>query len=334
MFITDQSLAPFHTFGLQVKAAFFVNLQHEEQIDSILALRHRPRLILGSGSNVLFTKNFAGLIIRNAIMGIRVLENNQDYVIVEAGGGEVWHDLVLWSLEHNLGGLENLSLIPGTVGAAPIQNIGAYGVEFDSVFHQLEAIELASGHSRVFTKDQCGFAYRTSIFKRELKNRFLITKVQLKLNKGVHKLALDYGEIKNTLLERGIANPNIRDISDCVIAIRTRKLPDPSKIGNAGSFFKNPIISESSYLALLADYPDMPSYLVENGRKIPAAWLIEHAGWKGYRKGDAGVYDNHALVLVNHGHATGQEMYQLAEAISDSIQQIFQIELEPEVNFI
>jgi UDP-N-acetylmuramate dehydrogenase len=292
-------------------------------------------MILGGGSNILFLKNYQGLIIRNAIEGIEILSRKDNQVVVEVGGGVIWHDFVCWALSHNFGGLENLSLIPGTVGAAPIQNIGAYGVEFDAVFHSLTAVNLDTGITRRFNKEDCGFGYRNSIFKESLKDKYLITRVQIKLSTDHHKLCLDYGDIIKTLSEWEIDHPTIRDVSDAVIAIRSSKLPDPKIIGNAGSFFKNPLIDTSDYEALLGPYPDMPCYPSKPGMvKIPAAWLIEQAGWKGFRKGDAGVYEKHALVLVNHGNATGEEMHQLAEGIKASILEIFNISLESEVNWV
>jgi UDP-N-acetylmuramate dehydrogenase len=328
-------ITPYHTFGLKVRADYFVNVTEEAEINDILTLPYRPRMILGGGSNILFSKNYQGIIIRNVITGIEILEQRDNQVLVEVGGGVIWHDLVLWALSNDFGGLENLSLIPGTVGAAPIQNIGAYGVEFDSVFHRLKAVDLNTGNSHVFNKEDCGFGYRNSIFKEALKDKYLITRVQIKLSTDRHNLCLDYGDIKKTLSGRAIEQPTIRDVSDAVIRIRTSKLPDPQVIGNAGSFFKNPLLSPANYEALLSTYPDMPCYPTKLGKvKIPAAWLIERAGWKGFRKGDAGVYEKHALVLVNHGNATGEEMHQLAEGIKASILEIFNISLESEVNWV
>ncbi|MCB0685114.1 MAG: UDP-N-acetylmuramate dehydrogenase [Saprospiraceae bacterium] len=332
--IEHQDLQQYHTFGLRAEASYFAEVHSQAELSEVLKLPHQ-RLILGGGSNLFFTRNYPGLIIRNAIGGIQVIAESQEHVIVEAGGGVVWHELVQWTIQHNYGGLENLSLIPGTVGAAPIQNIGAYGVEFDTVFYQLEGIELETGIKRTFTRTDCDFGYRDSIFKRDLKGKYIVTSVQIRLTLDNHPLSLNYGDIRNVLLERGIAEPGIRDVSEAVIEIRSSKLPDPSVIGNAGSFFKNPIVTRSFYEGMLADYPDMPSYAAGEERcKIPAAWLIERAGWKGYRIGDAGVYPKHALVLVNYGHATGSQMYHLAQAIQQSILDIFGIPLESEVNMI
>jgi len=329
------SLAPVHTFGLQAEARYFVTVSSIAQISEIIALPYTPKLVLGGGSNMMFTQNFDGLVIQNGILGIEILTQSVSEVIVKVGAGVVWQDLVEWAVSKGFGGLENLSLIPGTVGAAPIQNIGAYGVEFDSVFHELEAVDISSGSTKKFDKEACDFGYRTSIFKGSHKGRFLITSVSIKLSITNHSLVLNYGEISKSLDERGISEPSIRDVSNVVIDIRRSKLPDPDKLGNAGSFFKNPVVSMSTYQALIKEYPDMPSYQVgAQERKIPAAWLIERAGWKGFRDGDAGVYAKHALVLVNHGKATGSQMNLLALRIIESILEIFGIGLETEVNMI
>lgn len=331
----NKSLVPYHTFGVQAQAAYFVEVSSEQDLPAILGLPHSPKLILGGGSNLFFTQDFPGLVIKNSIGGIRVKEEGSDWVIVEAGGGVVWHDLVIWTINRNYGGLENLSLIPGTVGAAPIQNIGAYGVEFDTVFEELTAFQTLTGEKATFERADCGFGYRDSVFKGAYKGKYIVTSVRIRLKKKNHVLALDYGDIRKILQERNIPEPTIKDVSDAVVMIRTSKLPDPAVIGNAGSFFKNPVMAEEFYEGLLSQYPDMPSYPAVTGkRKIPAAWLIERAGWKGFRKGDAGVYDKHALVLVNHGRATGEEMHQLATAIKTSIEDIFGITLESEVNMI
>lgn len=328
-------LAPYHTFGLQASARYFVEIAEEDDIAEVIKLPFMPKLILGGGSNVLFTGDFSGLIIKNTILGIKRIGEDDRQVTLEIGGGVIWHDLVLWAVGNNYGGLENLSLIPGTVGAAPIQNIGAYGVEFDSVFDRLDAINLSTGEKEVFDKEACKFGYRNSIFKHKLKGRFFITRVQVRLTRKGHRLSLDYGDIRNTLEKKGITHPKIKDVSEAVITIRSSKLPDPGLIGNAGSFFKNPVIGETAYEDLLQVYPDMPGFPAGAGkRKVPAAWLIEQAGWKGFRQGDAGVYPKHALVLVNYGQARGAEIQHLSEAIRASVREIFQIELEPEVNLI
>jgi UDP-N-acetylmuramate dehydrogenase len=298
-------------------------------------LPYEPKLILGGGSNILFTADYPGLVIKNRIMGIEIVDEDEHTLIVQIGGGVVWHDLVLWAVQNDFGGLENLSFIPGTVGAAPIQNIGAYGVEFDSVFYKLVAVDLATGESKIFDKTACKFGYRNSIFKNELKGRYLIARVQIKLTKKEHHLALEYGDIRKVLESENIESPTIADISSAVIKIRSSKLPDPAQIGNAGSFFKNPLVNREIYAGLLAEYPDMPGYEVDSQIvKIPAAWLIEQAGWKGFRKDDAGVYPKHALVLVNYGSATAEEMHTIATSIVESIEEIFGVTLEPEVNII
>jgi UDP-N-acetylmuramate dehydrogenase len=331
----NQALAAYHTFGLQTNARYFIEISDENDILEIIGLPYHPKLILGSGSNILFRGDFSGLVIKNNIQGITIIDESDQDVWLEIGGGVVWHDLVLWTIEKNYGGLENLSLIPGTVGAAPIQNIGAYGVEFDSIFQQLNAIDLHTGVNKVFDKASCDFGYRNSIFKNELKGQFIIVRVRIKLSKNSHQLHLSYGDIKSTLENAGITQPGIKDVSDAVIAIRSSKLPDPKLVGNAGSFYKNPVISQSLYEGLLTQYPDMPGYLAGAGfRKVPAAWLIEQAGWKGFRKGDSGVSEKHALVLVNYGSATAEEMHILASTIMESIRDIFGIMLETEVNII
>ncbi|MCL4112993.1 UNVERIFIED_CONTAM: hypothetical protein GTU68_043915 [Idotea baltica] len=304
-------------------------------IAEVMALPYRPKLILGGGSNMMFTVDFEGLVIQNGILGIEIVRENESEIIVKVGGGMFWHDLVEWAVSRDYGGLENLSLIPGTVGAAPIQNIGAYGVEFDSIFHELQAIDITTGSITNFDKEACEFGYRTSIFKGRHKGRFFITNVSLRLTKCNHQHVLSYGAIATSLTSKGIMDPTVRDVSDVVIDIRKSKLPDPAQLGNAGSFFKNPVVSIATYRALLKEYPNMPSYQVgEEERKIPAAWLIEKAGWKGFRDGDSGVYDKHALVLVNYGDATGSQMNLLALQIIESIFENFGIGLETEVNMI
>lgn len=312
-----------------------MQIDGEADLSDVIELGHRPIMILGDGSNVLFARDYQGLIIHNSIQGISIIEQNDQFALVEVGGGVIWHELVLWALDHHLGGIENLSLIPGTVGAAPVQNIGAYGVEFDTVFHSLMAMDLETGQMKKFDKVDCGFSYRDSVFKSELRGKYCITRVCLQLDKKPHVLQLAYGGITSTLEGNNVVDPTIRDVSDAVISLRQSKLPDPNMLGNAGSFFKNPVIDYSQFEMLRNLYPDMPSYDVDIDRKkIPAAWLIEMAGWKGFRKGDAGIYEKHALVLVNHGEATGPEMFELAMAVQTSVEEIFGIKLEMEVNVI
>ena len=294
-----------------------------------------PILLLGGGSNMLLKNDWPGLVIKNAIRGIEVVEETDDTVLIKIGGGENWHQLVLWSLEQNFGGLENLSLIPGTVGAAPIQNIGAYGVELKDVFEKLEAVNLEDRSIQTFDKETCRFGYRDSIFKQELKGKVFISRVWLRLSKQNHSLHMDYGAIRDVLAADQIENPTIQDISRAVIQIRSSKLPDPAKLGNSGSFFKNPEISKAAFEVFIESFPDAPFYKMDEDLfKIPAGWLIEKAGWKGKKIGNTGSHKDQALVLVNYGGATGEEIWQLALAIQDSVEKQFGITISPEVNVI
>ena len=291
-------------------------------------------MVLGGGSNVLFTRNWLGLVAHMCIHGVEVVSESEDLVQVSVGAGENWHQLVQWAVENGYGGIENLSLIPGTVGAAPMQNIGAYGVELKDVFHSLEAMDLKTGKVVRFFKEDCSFGYRYSIFKGEQKGKFVITRVNLTLSKQP-EVNTTYGAILQTLQEMNVSQPSIRDVSEAVIQIRQSKLPDPLEIGNAGSFFKNPVIEKAHYEALEALHPQIPHYTVsDNEEKIPAGWLIEKCGWKGYREGEIGVHDKQALVLVNHGMARGMDIRKLAMAIMRSVKKEFQIDLEPEVNMV
>jgi UDP-N-acetylmuramate dehydrogenase len=333
----DKSLAPFNTFGLDVKAASFgVVSSEEELVQWLKSWQGEPPFILGGGSNLLLTKDFERVVLKNEIKGKRISSFDEDNkVLLTVGGGENWHELVLYSLANGLGGIENLSLIPGTVGAAPIQNIGAYGVELCDVFNHLEAVHLQTGEKRLFNKEECQFAYRNSIFKQELKGQYCITAVGLILTRCEHQCSISYGAIQQELALRGVNDPTPKDISDVVISIRSRKLPDPSVLGNSGSFFKNPVVSTDVFDQLLAKYPSMPHYMLGNQQvKIPAGWLIEQAGWKGKRIGDAGTYDKQALVLVNHGHATGKGLWFFAQLLIKAVKAKFGIELRPEVNVL
>ena len=331
----NHSLKDYHTFHIDVKARYFTEISTEKSLKEALDLPMVPKLILGGGSNILFTKFYPGLVILNRIRGIAVIDEMGDQVIIEVGSGENWHQFVLWCLARNYGGVENLSLIPGTVGAAPIQNIGAYGIELTSVFENLTAINRTSLTSKIFTKSACAFDYRNSVFKSLLRGQYVITKVRFRLSKRNHRLHITYGAIQQTLKDQSIHDPTIRDVSNAVIAIRQSKLPDPVQLGNAGSFFKNPVISQSVWQSLLERFPESPSYpTLEDKVKIPAAWLIEKCGWKGYRSGDAGVYQHHSLVLVNHQNAKGGELIRLVEAIQQSVYDNFAIQLEPEVNIL
>ena len=329
------SLQSLHTFGLDVSARWLLNISSEQEaIEFLFDNREsqRPLLILGGGSNMLFRGDFDGVVLRNQIKGIEVLEETDEEVLVKVGAGENWHQFVLHALDQNWYGIENLSLIPGTVGAAPIQNIGAYGVEIKEVFDHLEAIHLNTCEKRTFTHAQCRFGYRDSIFKQEAKGKYLITRVALRLSK-VANPNTSYGAIRQEL--DGIDPITPKDVSNAVIRIRQSKLPDPAVTGNAGSFFKNPEIPTTHFEEILAKYPEAPSYPISDEIvKVPAGWLIQTCGWKGIRRGDIGVHPLQALVLVNYGGGHGQEIYDLSEDILQSVQETFGIELEREVQVV
>ncbi|PKK36130.1 UDP-N-acetylenolpyruvoylglucosamine reductase [Siphonobacter sp. SORGH_AS_0500] len=331
------SLKPYTTFGIEATARYFVEVNSLESLRQVLAepaFAATEKLILGGGSNVLLTKDFDGLVIRMAITGISVSAEDELYTYVRAGAGVVWHELVLESLEKGLSGLENLSLIPGSVGASPMQNIGAYGVEIKDVFHSLEAIDRQTGELRIFSHQECQFGYRESVFKHELKNQFVIVAVTFKLSKTPH-YQISYGDIQKTLEARGVTELSSKAISEAVIEIRRSKLPDPAELGNAGSFFKNPEIPAGQYEALKSRFPNIPGYLTTPGQiKVPAGWLIEQAGWKGYREGSVGVHAKQALVLVNYGQGTGPEIKALSEKVQASVLEKYGIQLSAEVNFI
>lgn len=334
MISENQSLKPFNTFGIDVKASRFATFASVKALKQILNDNQLPLLILGGGSNLLLTKDFDGLVLRNEIKGIDIISENESEVLVKVGAGEVWHEFVLYCISKNFCGIENLSLIPGSVGASPMQNIGAYGVEIKDVFEKLEALEIATGEIHSFDNKTCEFGYRESIFKHAVKNQYVITQVYFKLSK-TQNTNTSYGAINQQLEIMGIDNPSIKDVSDAVIAIRSSKLPNPKEIGNAGSFFKNPVIEINHFQEILKEYPNAPSYPVgENHVKVPAGWLIETAGWKGKVVGQTGVHKNQALVLVNYGGATGEEIYQLSSDIIADINQKFKIELTREVNIL
>jgi len=333
------SLKPYNTFGIDASARYWVEINQETDIQTLLQLTEfvdTPKLILGGGSNVLLCHDFNGLVVKMNIKGIDIIREDESHVYLTAGAGIIWHDLVMFCIGHGYAGMENLSLIPGTVGAAPMQNIGAYGVELEQVFESLTAVHIATGAQRHFTHADCKFGYRESVFKRELKDQYIITSVMFRLNKQP-VFHTRYGAIQETLMKMGYADENlsIKAISDAVIHIRQSKLPDPAQIGNAGSFFKNPEVPQSLYDSLKERYPAIPGYPVSDGIvKIPAGWLIEQAGWKGYRSGDVGVHSKQALVLVNYGNATGHEIITLAKRIQKSIQEQFGIKISPEVNVV
>lgn len=331
----NYNLQALNTFGIAANARYFAEAHTEADLSEAFQLQIQPMLILGGGSNLLLTQDFEGLVIKNAITGKTIIEETDTQAMVRVGAGENWHQFVLWCLDQDLGGVENLSLIPGTVGAAPIQNIGAYGVELKDVFHHLEAMEVATGNMHTFSHAECRFGYRDSVFKNELKGKYCITQVYLKLTKRAHQLNTSYGAIRDTLAARGVTEPTIRDISNAVIAIRSSKLPDPAKIGNSGSFFKNPEIPAGQFAELQQRFPHIISFPGSNGKiKVPAGWLIEQCGWRGTRRGDAGCYDKQALVLVNYGNASGEDIWRLAQDIVASVQDTFGITLTPEVNII
>ena len=330
---TSISLRTYNTFGIDLPGNLAEFDSEADLLKLMEAQPHGPSLILGGGSNMLFSHSPAGWIWKNSIPGIRVLSQTEDFVIVEAGAGENWHGFVQHCIANDWGGLENLSLIPGQVGASPMQNIGAYGVEVKDVFDSLCAVELSSGNLKEFSAEACAFGYRESVFKRALKNQFMITAVRFKLSRRNHKLHLDYGAIREELEKMEVTLPGIKDVAQAVIQIRRSKLPDPRELGNAGSFFKNPVIDSGLAQKLKMQYPEMVQYPIDGESvKLAAGWLIEKAGWKGYRKGDAGVHAKQALVLVNYGNADGQEIWQLSEDIVRDIEQKFGVVLEREVN--
>ena len=327
------SLLPYNTFRIDVKARYFSTFSNTDELLELTTRDSRlTTLILGGGSNILFTKDHDGAILKNEIKGIELQHEDADHVYVKVGAGENWHQFVLHCIDHNWAGVENLSLIPGNVGASPIQNIGAYGVELDDVFWSLEAFHLSEKKIHTFTATDCGFGYRDSVFKNKYKDEFAILSVtfQLKKKPTYH---ISYGAITEELERMGVKDLSIKAISQAVINIRSSKLPDPQKIANAGSFFKNPEVSTEKYEALKSEFPNIVAYpLVKETVKLAAGWMIEQCGWKGYRKGDAGCHAKQALVLVNYGNATGKEIYDLSEEILQSVKEKFGVLLEREVN--
>ena len=331
------SLKQLNTFGIDVKAAFFTSIEQPAQLGELIQdpLFHQRRLILGGGSNLLFMGDFDGLVIHSCISGIGVVEETDDWVLVKAGSGESWHGLVLHCLKHQWGGLENLSLIPGTAGAAPLQNIGAYGVEVKDVIEYVDTIDLSTGQSNRFSNKECQFQYRESVFKRPDQKNIFISSITLRLTKKNHALKTQYSALQEVLQQHKIITPTIHDISRAVIAVRQSKLPDPREAGNAGSFFKNPTIALTQYDSIREHYPKIPSYYVDNQYvKIPAGWLIEQCGWKGFTRDGIGVHPRQALVLVNYGNGNGRKIYELAMEIQSSVNEKFNIQLSPEGNII
>lgn len=330
------SLKNHNTFGIDVKARFFVEITGLAQLQKVLELTAYPkRFIISGGSNMLLTKDIDALVMHINLKGISIAEENGETVEIKIMAGENWHKLVMWSLERGYGGLENLSLIPGNVGTAPIQNIGAYGVELKDVFVSCTAMDVETGELVAFDKEDCEFGYRDSIFKNDAKDKYIITSVNLRLTKKDHVLHTGYGAIEEELKNNGIVYPTIRDISNAVIAIRQSKLPDPKELGNSGSFFKNPVISKKKFDKFIKSHPKAPFYELEDDEfKVPAGWLIEQCGFKGKRFGDAGVHEKQALVLVNYGNASGKEILELAESIQKEVKKKFGIDIQPEVNII
>lgn len=326
-------LKSLNTFGLEANARYFATFNSISELQKLIVEASLPIMVLGGGSNILLTQDVEGTILKNEIKGISIIEEDEEKAIVKVGGGVIWHDFVKWSINNDLGGIENLSLIPGSVGAAPMQNIGAYGIEIRSTFMELEAVNISSQKVRKFSNNDCKFDYRYSIFKAELKGQYVICNVTFILNK-VHQLNTSYGAIENELQSMGVT-ASLQNVSQAVINIRQRKLPDPNEIGNSGSFFKNPTIPNTQFKALKVDFPNIVGYPNNDGKtKLAAGWLIEQAGWKGYTNKDAGVHKNQALVLVNYGQAQGQDILKLSQEIQESIRQKFGIDLEAEVNII
>lgn len=327
------SLQPYNTFGIDVAAEYFLQLTDKNLIPEIAADNMLPeeKHIIGGGSNILLTQDVEGLTIHNCLKGIEQIKEDEEHVWLKVASGEVWHELVMYAISHNLAGIENLALIPGTVGAAPMQNIGAYGVEVKEVIDSVTAWHWDEQRYTTYNNEQCRFGYRDSIFKHELKNKVFITEVIFRLNIQP-KLNTSYGAIGQELERMGVVNPTIKNIADAVIAIRSSKLPDPKKIGNAGSFFKNPTIGKEQFETLQKEYPELPSYPVDsNTVKVPAGWLIEQCGLKGHKAGNTGVHEKQALVIVNFGGATGEEIWELSEDVLQAVYDKFGITLEREV---
>ncbi len=330
------SLKKFNTFGIEAKAKEFVAAHTVKELSTILLEnKNKTKFILGGGSNMLLTKDIDALVIHIDLKGKKIISEDSDFVWVESNAGENWHEFVLWTIDQNFGGLENMSLIPGNVGTTPVQNIGAYGTEIKDTFISCDAINIETHEMKTFTKEDCHFGYRESVFKHDVKDQFIITSVLFKLTKSNHKINISYGDITKELEKNHISTPTLKDVSNAVIAIRQSKLPDPKVLGNSGSFFKNPIITKSEYDTIHELHPEMPHYVIsETQVKVPAGWLIEKAGFKGKRFGDAGIHKNQALVLVNYGNATGQEILNVSKDIQATVFKEFGISIEAEVNVI
>jgi UDP-N-acetylmuramate dehydrogenase len=333
---TDFSLKNYNTFGIEAKATQFVAVHNLEELRTVLAEnKSQKKFILGGGSNMLLTKDIDALVIHIDFKGKKIIQENEDAVWVECQAGENWHEFVLWTIDNNFGGLENMSLIPGNVGTTPVQNIGAYGTEIKDTLTFCNAMIIENQDMETFTKDACHFGYRESVFKNEAKDQYIITSVVFELTKRNHRINTSYGDITAELNKKNITNPTLKDVSDAVIAIRQSKLPDPKELGNSGSFFKNPILLKTDFEKIHQQFPEMKYYEVSDTEvKVPAGWLIEQAGFKGKRFGDAGIHKNQALVLVNYGKATGQEILAVSETIQETIFNTFGIHIEAEVNVI
>lgn len=334
---TPHPLKSLNTFGLQAYAKGYIALHNEaELVNAVQNLHGQPKFILGGGSNLLLTQDLDAVVLHMQFKGKQALSISEHEVIVEAYGGENWHEFVQWTLAHGWGGLENLALIPGNVGTTPIQNIGAYGVEIKDCMVNCTGYHIETGEKRIFTAEECAFAYRESIFKQDLKGQYIIGAVQFRLTPfNQYQVRTGYGDIQKQLTDQGIATPTPLDVAEAVIAIRQSKLPDPKELGNSGSFFKNPIISRSQFEQFHAAFPEAPFYTVSDTEvKVPAGWLIEQAGYKGFRRGDAGVHQKQALVLVNYGNATGQEIWALAQEVQRTVYDKYGIRIEAEVNVI
>jgi UDP-N-acetylmuramate dehydrogenase len=331
-------LLPYNTFKIDAKAKYFTTIYTPNDFDELICselFRKNAHLILGGGSNLLLTKDFNGIVVKNGFKGIAIADETDETVTLTVGSGENWHELVMYCVGKNFGGIENLSLIPGTVGAAPMQNIGAYGVEVKEVIHKVDAIEISTGSMHSFTNRECKFGYRESVFKQDLKNKFFISSITLTLTKKDHRFNISYGAITEVLKERKVEKVDIRAISDAIIDIRKKKLPDPNLIGNAGSFFKNPSVDSYFFESIKKRFSEIPSFPGEHNMiKIPAAWLIEQCGWKGKTLVNIGVHKHQALVLVNYGGGDGKKIWQLAMDIQSSVKEKFGVTLQPEVNII
>ncbi len=330
------SLKKYNTFGIEAKANQFVAVHSLNELKFILE-NHKTdtKFILGGGSNMLLTQDINALVIHIDLKGKRIIKEDADFVWVESQAGEAWHEFVLWTIDQNFGGLENMSLIPGNVGTTPVQNIGAYGTEIKDTFVSCDAMNISTQEMKTFVNNECKFGYRESIFKNEVKDQYVITSVVYKLTKHNHKINISYGDITKELEKNNVVTPTLKDLSNAVIAIRQSKLPDPKELGNSGSFFKNPIISKDAFEKVHALHTDMPHYVISKTEvKVPAGWLIEQAGFKGKRFGDAGIHKNQALVLVNYGNATGQEILNVSKDIQNTVFNKFGIAIEAEVNVI